>query len=241
LKPPASNPIIFALDVGTWDDARRLVEELKAWVWGFKIGKELFTAMGPGVVEMIRDQEARVFLDLKYHDIPATVAKASAMATKLGVAMFTIHTLGGREMMRVAVEASWEAAQRENVERPSILGVTVLTSLRQTDLTEIGLTRSVEEEVVHLATMAQASGLDGVVASPKEIRSLRAACGERLVIVTPGVRPKQSRQHDQARVMTPKEAIQAGADFLVIGRPIREAANPQVAAKEILAEVTGSI
>jgi len=231
------NPIIFALDVGSWTEAQRFVEELKEWVWGFKIGKELFTWMGPQVVEMVHEKGAKVFLDLKYHDIPATVAKASAMATRLKVSMFNLHTLGGMDMMRAAVEASREAAHKEGLPAPMILGVTVLTSLRERDLGNVGITLSVEEEVVQLASLAQRAGLDGVVASPLEIEPLRGACGEDMIIVTPGVRPSKGPRHDQARVMTPAEAIQAGADYVVIGRPIRDAADPLKATQEILQEI----
>ena len=232
-----ANPIIFALDVESWDEAQRFVDELREWVWGFKIGKELFTWMGPQVVEMVQKKGAQVFLDLKYHDIPATVAKASAMATRLGVSMFNLHALGGLEMMRAAVEASREATQKEGLSSPLILGVTVLTSLRAGDLTHVGITKPLEEEVVHLASLAQQAGLDGVVASPLEIEPVRRGCGEDMVIVTPGVRPHKGPRHDQARVMTPAEAIQAGADYLVIGRPIREAADPLKATQDILQEI----
>ncbi|OGP53833.1 MAG: orotidine 5'-phosphate decarboxylase [Deltaproteobacteria bacterium RBG_13_52_11] len=233
----AANPIIFALDVGSWAEAQRFVEELREWVWGFKIGKELFTWMGPKVVEMVQERGGKVFLDLKYHDIPATVAKASAMATRLRVSMFNLHALGGMEMMRAAVEASHEAAQKAGLPPPLILGVTVLTSLRAGDLQEVGITLPVEEEVVHLAALAQQAGLDGVVASPLEIKRLRETCGEDMVIVTPGVRPYKGLRHDQARVMTPHEAVEAGADFLVIGRPIRDAVDPLRATQEILQEI----
>jgi len=238
------NPIIFALDVGTWEEAERFVEELREWVWGFKIGKELFTWMGPKVVEMVQERGGKVFLDLKYHDIPSTVAKAAAMATRLRVSMFNLHALGGMEMMRAAVEASHETAQKEGQPPPTILGVTVLTSLQTRDLRTVGITLPVEKEVVQLASLAQQAGLDGVVASPLEIKPLREACGRDMVIVTPGVRPDKGRRlakgpppDDQARVMTPAEAIKAGADYLVIGRPIREAADPLKAAQEILQEI----
>ena len=163
-----ANPIIFALDVGSWAEAQRFVAELRDWVWGFKIGKELFTWMGPQVVEMVQERGGKVFLDLKYHDIPATVAKASAMATRLGVSMFNLHALGGLEMMRAAVEASREVAQEEGVPSPIILGVTVLTSLRADDLQTVGITKPLEEEVVQLASLARRAGLDGVIASPQE-------------------------------------------------------------------------
>jgi orotidine-5'-phosphate decarboxylase len=231
------NPIIFALDVGSWREAQRFVEELRELVWGFKIGKELFTWIGPKVVEMVQEGDSKVFLDLKYHDIPATVAKASAMATRLKVSMFNLHALGGLEMMRAAVEASHDVAHKEGLPVPMILGVTVLTSLQERDLQKVGITLPLEEEVVQLATLAQQAGLTGVVASPREIEPLRGACSENMIIVTPGVRPRKEPRHDQVRVMTPAEAIQAGADYLVIGRPIRDAADPQKATYDILQEI----
>jgi orotidine-5'-phosphate decarboxylase len=240
MKDRPDNPIIFALDVGSWEEAERFVKELREWVWGFKIGKELFTWMGPKAVEMVQEGGGKVFLDIKYHDIPSTTAKAAAMATRLGVAMFNLHALGGAEMMRAAVEAAQEEAHKEGLLPPTILGVTVLTSLQARDLRAVGIDLSVEAEVVQLASLAQQAGLDGVVASPLEIKSLRKACGEDLVIVTPGVRPAKGSRHDQARVMTPAEAIKAGADYLVIGRPIKEAPDPVKAAQEILEEIKSS-
>ena len=236
-----ANPIILALDVGSWAEAQRFVEELRESVWGFKIGKELFTWMGPKVVEMVQEGGSRVFLDLKYHDIPATVAKASAMATRLGVSMFNLHALGGLEMMRVAAEAAHEAAHKEGLSEPMILGVTVLTSLQESDLKSVGIKLPLEEEVVQLATLAQQAGLTGVVASPLEIEPLRRACGEDMNIVTPGVRPSKGPCHDQVRVMTPAEAIRAGADYLVIGRPIRDASDPVKATHDILQEIREAI
>lgn len=242
LKP--ANPIIFALDVGSAAEAQRFVEELREWVWGFKIGKELFTWMGPKGVEMVQEKGGKVFLDLKYHDIPSTVAKAAAMATRLRVSMFNLHALGGVEMMRAAVEAAHKEAHKEGLLPPTIVGVTVLTSLQARDLRAVGIALPVEEEVVQLAVLAQQAGLDGVVASPLEIKPLRVACGEDMVIVTPGVRPDKGRRlakgpppDDQARVMTPAEAIKSGADYVVIGRPIKEAPDPLKATKEILEEI----
>ena len=232
-----ANPIIFALDVESWDEAQRFVEELRDWVWGFKIGKELFTWMGPKVVDLVQEGGGKVFLDLKYHDIPATVARASVMATRLGVSMFNLHALGGLEMMRVAVEASHEVAQKEGLPSPIIVGVTVLTSLRASDLRQVGITKPLEEEAILLASLAQRAGLDGVVASPLEIKPLREACGEDMVIVTPGVRPHKKPRHDQARVMTPRQAVNAGADYVVIGRPIRDATDPLKTTQEILREI----
>jgi orotidine-5'-phosphate decarboxylase len=231
------NPIIFALDVESAAEAIRLVDLLREWVWGFKIGKELFTWLGPQAVEMVQERGGKVFLDLKYHDIPSTVAKAAIMATRLGVAMFNLHALGGAEMMRAAVQAAHEEAQKKGLLPPVILGVTVLTSLQAKDLREVGITLPVEAEAVQLALLAQQAGLDGVVASPLEIKPLRNACGEDLVIVTPGVRPEKGRRHDQARVMTPREAIKAGATYVVIGRPIKEAPDPLKATQEILQEI----
>jgi orotidine-5'-phosphate decarboxylase len=240
LNAQTANPIIFALDVGSWEEAERFVKELREWVWGFKIGKELFTWMGPQVVRMVRDKGSKVFLDLKYHDIPATVARASTMATRLGVSMFNVHALGGSEMMRAAAEASHETAHQEGLPNPMILGVTVLTSLQGSDLRAVGISLPVEEEVVQLASLAQQAGLDGIVASPLEIKPLRAACGEDMIIVTPGVRPSKDLHHDQARVMPPSQAIKTGADYLVIGRPIRDAADPLKATQEILREIRSS-
>jgi orotidine-5'-phosphate decarboxylase len=231
------NPIIFALDVASLSEAERFVEELKEWVWGFKIGKELFTWMGPKAVELVQKKGGRVFLDLKYHDIPSTVAKAAVMATRLRVAMFNLHALGGTAMMRAAVDAAHEEAQKEGLPPPLILGVTVLTSLQARDLKAVGIDLPIEVEVVQLASLAQQAGLDGVVASPLEIKPLRKACGEDMVIVTPGVRPDKGCSHDQARVMTPAEAIKSGADYVVIGRPIKEASDPLKATKEILEEI----
>ena len=231
------NPIIFALDVGTWKEAERFVEELRERVWGFKIGKELFTWMGPKAVEMVQERGGKVFLDLKYHDIPSTVAKAAAMATRLRVSMFNLHALGGTAMMRAAVEAAHEEAHKKGLLPPLILGVTVLTSLQARDLKTVGIALSVEAEVVQLASLAKQAGLNGVVASPLEIKPLRKACGEDMVIVTPGVRPGKGPRHDQARVMTPAEAIKAGATYVVIGRPIKEASDPRKATQEILEEI----
>ncbi len=231
------NPIIFALDVDGWREAKRFVETLKDWVWGFKIGKELFTSLGPRAVELVQGEGGKVFLDLKYHDIPTTVAKATAVATRLGVAMIDMHTLGGLEMMRAAVEAAYEEAAKGSIPPPLLIGVTILTSLTDDDLRRLGFAQTVDGMVVRLAALAQEAGLNGVVASPQEIKEVRQACGEGLIIVTPGVRPREGVHHDQARVMTPAEAIGAGANFLVIGRPIREAADPLKATQEILREI----
>jgi orotidine-5'-phosphate decarboxylase len=180
----------------------------------------------------------KVFLDLKFHDIPNTVAKAAVEAARLGVSIFNLHAMGGSKMMRAAAEAVNEAAEREGISRPLILGVTVLTSHTQESLNEVGIERRLEDEVVALARLCNASGIDGVVASPQEIIPIREAVRERdFVVLTPGVRPVGTTLNDQSRVMTPAEAICAGADFLVVGRPITAADDPVMAAQKILEEI----
>ena len=237
MSQEVTNPIIFALDVATAEEARRFVALLKDAVWGFKVGKELFTWMGPDVVRMIQDMGGRVFLDLKYHDIPATVAGASASATRLGVAMFNLHIVGGWDMMQRAMDAVTATAARERMPCPRVLGVTVLTSLRESDLQAVGITRSLEEQAVQLARLAEKAGLDGVVASPKEIQPIREVCGADFLVVTPGVRPEESVRHDQARISTPSQAMAAGASYLVVGRPIRDSSDPVKAVQDILSEI----
>ncbi len=229
--------IIFALDVGHFEDARRFVLLLKDRVGLFKVGKQLFTHAGPKVVEMIRQKGQRTFLDLKFHDIPNTVAKASQEATTLNVTMFDVHATGGLEMMKAAAQAARTTAKELGIQKPMVLAVTVLTSLDNEALQEVGMGSSVEEQVARLARLAEKGGLDGVVASPQEIQLIRRTCGENLVIVTPGVRPVDSVKDDQKRVMTPREALEAGADYLVIGRPIQHAKDPVEAAERIVEEI----
>lgn len=233
-----SNPIVVALDVDTAAEALSLVERLRGSVGMFKVGKQLFTAAGPGIVRQIIGLGEQVFLDLKYHDIPNTVAKAGIEAARLGVSIFNVHATGGSKMMRATVEAVNEAAEREGFARPLILGVTVLTSHTQESLREIGIERAVEAEVVALAQLCEKSGINGVVASPQEIVPIRKAVDNPgFVILTPGVRPAGAALNDQSRVMTPGEAIQAGANFLVVGRPITAADDPLAAAKKIQEEI----
>jgi orotidine-5'-phosphate decarboxylase len=236
------NPIIIALDVDSADQALGLVERLHGIAGMFKVGKRLFTAAGPDVVRKIIAMGERVFLDLKFHDIPTTVAQAGVGAMRLGVSIFNLHALGGSRMMRATVEAINEAAEREKLERPLILGVTVLTSHTQASLNEVGIERRLEDEVVSLAQLCDASGIDGVVASPQEIIPIRnSASRPGFVILTPGVRPVGAVNDDQIRVMTPAEAIRAGADYLVVGRPVTAAADPVGAAQQILAEIEPEI
>lgn len=233
-----SNPIVVALDVETAEQALSLVERLRGIVGMFKIGNQLFTAAGPDLVRRVLGMGERVFLDLKYHDIPNTVAMAAVEATRLGVSIFNLHTLGGSKMMRAASDAVNETVEREKMPRPLILGVTVLTSHTQASLTEVGIEQNLEAEVVALARLCAASGIDGVVASPQEIVPIRDAVDNPgFVILTPGVRPAGAALNDQSRVMTPAEAIRAGANFLVIGRPITAASDPAQAAQKILEEI----
>ena len=215
-------------------EAEALLDRLAGVVSTFKVGAQLFTAAGPGIVELVRKRGGRVFLDLKYHDIPAQVGGAVRAATRLGVAMLTVHASGGSEMLRAAAEAAAEAGR----ERPRILAVTVLTSLDRAELQrELQVPVAVEGHVVHLADLARAAGCDGAVASPQEARRLRAVMGPGWLIVTPGVRPAGSEPGDQARVATPEAAHRAGADYVVVGRPIIAAADPTAAAEAILKEL----
>lgn len=238
MKLSARERLVLALDVSNFKKAEELVDKLTDYVGVFKIGNQLFTAEGTKVIKMVQEKGGKVFLDLKFHDIPNTVARAAEVVSKLGVYIFDIHTSGGYEMMKAAVEASKKLSFALGISKPLILGVTLLTSINQEILEkEIGIKKSLEEQVVHLAKLAEAAGLDGVVASPWEIKALRAACGEGFVILTPGIRPAGKSDDDQKRIMTPQEAIKLGADFIVIGRPITNATNPVKASQEILKEM----
>ena len=232
------NPIVVALDVDTVEQALSLVERLRGTVGMFKVGKQLFTAAGPDIVRRIIGMGEQVFLDLKFHDIPNTVAKAGIEAARLGVSIFNVHAMGGSKMMRATVDAVNETVEREGIVRPLILGVTVLTSHTQESLDEVGIARSLENEVVALAQLCEKSGINGVVASPQEIVPIRKAVDNPgFVILTPGVRPAGAALNDQSRVMTPGEAIAAGANLLVVGRPITAADDPVMAARKILEEI----
>ncbi|MGH9509812.1 MAG: orotidine-5'-phosphate decarboxylase [Terriglobales bacterium] len=228
--------LIVALD---FPDARSAVS--LAGVMGkaastFKVGKELFTAEGPSVVKGLVAAGRHVFLDLKFHDIPATVSGAVASAARLGVKMLTVHTSGGRAMLEAAIRASANSA-----ESPIILAVTVLTSLKDSDLAETGVHGSVEEQAVRLALLAQAAGCHGVVASPQEAAALRKELGPDFLIITPGVRPAGDAAGDQSRVATPAQAIAAGASYIVVGRPITASKDPAGAARAIVAEIAGAL
>jgi orotidine-5'-phosphate decarboxylase len=215
------------------------VTALRPRVVRFKVGLELFTACGPPLVREILERGGQVFLDLKLHDIPHTVARAAVAASRLGVGMMTLHVSGGPFMARRAADEVEAHCQIHRIPRPKLLGVTVLTSLDQAALESVGVLRPIEDQVVALAELARQSGLDGVVCSPREIPLVREACGREFVIVTPGVRPAGEAEDDQARTLTPRAAVEAGADWIVVGRPVINAADPLAAAEAILLEMDG--
>jgi orotidine-5'-phosphate decarboxylase len=237
IKDPKER-IIFALDVDHFSEAQHWVALLKGRVGMFKVGKQLFTHAGPKVVDMIRQKGQKVFLDLKFHDIPNTVAKAGEEATKLNVTIFNLHALGGSEMMKKAVEASHSTAKELGISKPLILAVTILTSMTEETLGEVGIQGPVQDEVARLASLSMKAGIDGVVASPQEIAIIRNACGKDFLIVTPGIRSPSSKKDDQMRTLSPKEAVSAGADLMVIGRPVREAKDPVEAVQKIIEDIS---
>ena len=243
--------LIVALDVNSVEEAARWVKALSPLgVRHFKVGLGLFTQAGPAAVDAVRRQGGQVFLDLKFHDIPATVARAAAAAVRLGVWMTNLHIQGGTSMMRRALAAVHEEAGRCEQKPPLLIGVTVLTSMAEKDLADLGLRKTLKDQVLYLAKLAQSVGLDGIVASPQEATTIRWACGEQFLIVTPGIRPaaesepagflsvaKQQAADDQRRTATPREAIKAGADYLVVGRPILEAPEPIPVVQSILRDL----
>ena len=228
------NPIIAALDVPTAEQALKLAELIAPAVGAFKIGSELFTSAGPDIVRRVRATGAAVFLDLKFHDIPNTVAKSVANAVRLDVQMLTIHTSGGAEMMRAAEESAQKTALQAGLNAPLVLGVTVLTSSDATTLAEIGCEANPGKQVERLASLAVKAGLRGLVCSPLEIADLRLILPAHVQLVTPGIRTGAEQADDQKRTLTPREAMAAGASWLVIGRPIYAAENPRAAAEKIL-------
>ena len=233
-RDEARNKIIFALDVPGLAEIDRYAALLSGRVGMFKVGKELFTATGPEAVRTVQRHGGQVFLDLKYHDIPNTVAKAMVEAARMGVQLANLHALGGAEMMETAATA---VRKEFGDARPQLLAVTILTSSTEATLRGVGIEHPVQDMVVRLAKLAQDAGMDGVVASPLEIGLIREACGPDFLIVTPGVRPTFAAADDQKRVMTPAEAVAGGADYLVIGRPIAKAESPQGAAEMIVDEI----
>ncbi len=234
----AIDKMILALDVADSDYALEIVDKFKDYINIFKVGLELFTTAGPGIVEEIQKRGKKVFLDLKFHDIPNTVTKAALSATRLGVYMFNVHASGGFEMMRKCRDSVVEMCLKENLERPKILGVTVLTSLSKEILTdELGIQYGLRTHVRHLSSLALKAGLDGVVASAREVELIRNHCGKGFIIVTPGIRPSWTPPDDQKRTLTPKEAIREGSDYLVIGRAILQQPDPIKAVELISLEI----
>jgi orotidine-5'-phosphate decarboxylase len=226
--------LIVALDVDTVAEARSLADALRGSVGAFKVGSRLFTAEGPGFVRELTSRGDRVFLDLKFHDIPHTVAGAVEAATRLGVWMVNVHASGGRDMMAAAHEAADRASSSAGFERPLLIAVTVLTSLSAAALRESGVANEPLEQVRRLARLTQQAGLDGVVASPLEIGAVRNACGEGFQVVTPGIRGPDDAKGDQTRTLSPRDAIAAGASYIVVGRPIIAAPDPPAAAERIV-------
>ncbi len=228
------NPITAALDVPSAEEALALAGALAPVVGAFKIGSELFTSAGPDIVRQLHQRRSAVFLDLKFHDIPNTVAKAVTAATRLGVQMLTVHTSGGLAMMQAAETAARQTAEKLGLEPPLVLGVTVLTSMDGAALREIGLAENVGHQVERLASLAVKAGLRGLVCSPLELAALRRILPSHIQLVTPGIRAATDETGDQKRTLSAAEAMQAGANWLVIGRPIYAAKDPRAAAEEIL-------
>ena len=235
----AKERIIIALDVGTKREALALAKALgEARI--FKIGMELFTAEGPALLEEAVRMGKRPFLDLKFHDIPNTVAGAVRSATRNSVHMLTLHASGGKEMMAAGARAAREESDRTGKGRPILLGVTILTSLKDDELHQVGFAHAVADQVLRLALLAKGAGLDGVVCSPHEIEIVKKECGRDFLVIAPGIRPGWAAAQDQKRIMTPAEALGKGADYIVIGRPVTGAASPADAFLQVLAEIMGS-
>lgn len=233
-----NNRIIAALDVPTAGEAREIIEELSGEVVAFKVGLQLFTAAGASFVREIVRREEKVFLDVKFHDIPNTVAKAAVEVARLGVWMFNVHALGGSEMLSRTVREVREICEKENFHQPKIIGVTVLTSANEKTLNEVGIEKNLDRQVLRLVELSAECELDGVVASPRETKAIRQAIeNQKFLIVTPGIRPSFATNDDQKRVMTPKDAVQSGSDYLVIGRPILQAEDKVQAVRKILEEI----
>jgi orotidine-5'-phosphate decarboxylase len=233
-----SKRLILALDIPNYEEAINIIERFKKHINIFKVGSELFTSVGPKIIEDIHARDRKIFLDLKYHDIPNTVSRAALAAAELGVFMLNIHTLGGLEMMKKAAQTLTEVSLKKNIQRPRLLGVTILTSIDQAALRdELGIGQRMITQVKHLAGLALKAGLDGVIVSPHEIEIIRAHCGHNFLIVTPGIRTSWTPQDDQKRTMTPKEALRKGADYLVIGRAVLSQSDPISALERIEKEI----
>ncbi len=234
--------LIVALDVDELEAAERLMDRMQGLVSHYKLGTQLLTAAGPEAVQHVRRRGFGVFYDAKFHDIPRTVGTAVAAACRLGATIVNVHASGGKDMMQAAAQAADEVSKKLKQPKSLVLAVTLLTSLNQKMVEEeIGLKRKLESQVVHLAQLAQESGLDGVVASPHEIKAIREACGPTFIILTPGIRPSGSELGDQKRTMTPGEAMAAGANYIVIGRPVYEAKDPAAMVRQIHQEMEEAV
>ena len=232
--------LIVALDYSSEEPVKQLVTSLDDSVSYYKVGMELYYSVGESIIHYLKEQQKNVFLDLKLYDIPNTVAKGLSALTRLGANMMNVHASGGSLMMQKAVEAVANEASRLGVARPKVIAVTILTSMNQEQWGQMGHTSEISDQVVRLALLAKASGMDGVVASPQEAAAIRSACGEDFLIVTPGVRPVGAAINDQRRIATPSSALRQGSTHLVVGRPITAAPDGQAAAKAILEEMEGA-
>jgi orotidine-5'-phosphate decarboxylase len=232
-----SSQVIVALDVDSLEQARDLVSGLHPYFRIFKVGHQLFTHYGVRAVGMVKELGGEVFLDLKFHDIPETVARACEEATRHQAFLFTVHALGGREMIQRAAEQTRMAAEKFRARKPLVMAVTILTSLNQEQIGEVGIDLPMKNAVNRLAQLSKAGGADGVIASAQEVTLIKESCGKEFLVVTPGIRPAFASAHDQKRTATPKEAFQSGADYIVIGRPITQAKNPVEAAKKLIEEL----
>lgn len=234
----ARDRLVLPLDVNTMEEAKALVTELKDYVGVFKVGLQLYTSVGPDIVKMIQDEGREIFFDGKFHDIPNTVAKASANLVKHGVTFFNVHITGGSKMISTCLKLSRETAKSMGLPRPKVLGVTLLTSFGQRTLTEeLLINLNIDDYVSQLAKVAKKSGLDGIIASATDVPKIKKECGEDFIILCPAIRPTWSVVNDQIRVVTPKDAIRAGVDFLVVGRPITSANDRVSAAQLVLDEM----
>lgn len=235
----ADKRLIVALDVNSLDKMKQMVSELGASVSFYKVGMELFYSAGEKTVDFLRACDKEVFLDLKLHDIPNTVACSVAALTRLGASVISLHAAGGRSMLAAAAQAATEASACYGVTRPKLVAITALTSLDEAEWQEIGGQLPISEQVVKLACLAQSAGIDGVVASPQEAPLIREKCGPDFLVITPGIRPRSAAANDQKRVATPSDAIKAGASRLVVGRPITAAPSPVLAVEQIVKEIRG--